>query len=99
MAGGVVGVDQEIAVHFGDLRAPDAQATATGRIDQLPGTVARRILEGRAAGLFANRLCGLAMAPHLLHPLADRLRRGGRPAKACRGEEYGRIDAGVAVAE
>ena len=99
MAGRVAGVDQEIAVHFRDLRAADAQAPAAGGVDQLPGAVARRILEGRAAGLFADRLRGLAMVLHLVHPRADRLRRGDQPAKARRGENDGRIDAAVAIDE
>src|SRR5215218_11242434 len=30
-------VDQEVAVHLGDLRVPAAKAAAAGRFDQLPG--------------------------------------------------------------
>ena len=36
-------VDQEIAVHIGNLGATDAQAPAPRLVDQLPGTVAGRI--------------------------------------------------------
>ena len=35
---------------------PSVEAAAAGRIDQLPGLVAGRVLEGRAAGLAAQRL-------------------------------------------
>ena len=68
MAARIAGIDQEIAVHFRHLGAADAQAAAAGGIDQLPGAVAGRILEGGAAGLFADWLRGLAMGLHLLHP-------------------------------
>src|SRR3569832_2789863 len=47
---GVAGVDQEVAMHFGDLRTTELETTAAGGVDQLPGRVSRRILEGRAAG-------------------------------------------------
>ena len=86
MPGRVTGVDQEIAVHFRHLRAADAQAAAAGGVDQLPGAVAGRILEGRAAGLFADRLRGFAVVLHLVHPRPDRVRRGDGAAKARRGE-------------
>ena len=49
--GGVAGVDQEVAVLLGDLGGAVHQAAAAGFVDQLPGLVAGRILEGRAAGL------------------------------------------------
>ena len=78
MPGGVAGVDEEIAVHFRHLRAADAQAAAAGGIDQFPGAVAGRVLEGRAAGLFADRLRGLAMGLHLVHPRANGFGRGDR---------------------
>src|SRR5437016_6281450 len=39
-------IDQEIAVHLGDLGIADAQAPAAGGIDQLPSLFSRRILEG-----------------------------------------------------
>src|SRR5262245_59975525 len=68
MAGGVTGVDQEVAVHFRHLRAADAQAPAAGSIDQLPGAVAGRVLERGAAGLFTNRLRCPTMLLILGHP-------------------------------
>src|SRR3984893_11567209 len=99
MAGCGAGIDQEVAVHFRDLGVADPQAAAAGGIDQLPSAFARRILEGRTAGLFANRLSGFAVVLHLVHAGADRLRRGRRPTKA-RGREDNRgIDAAVAIDE
>src|SRR5689334_12409068 len=57
-------VDHEVAVKRGHLRAADNEAAAVRLIDQLPGRMPLGILEGRAAGLFANRLYGLAVVPH-----------------------------------
>src|SRR6267378_3420840 len=99
MAGRSTGVDQEVAVHLRHLRAADAQAPAAGGVDQLPRAVIRRVLEGRAAGLFANWLSGFAMVLHLVHPRAYRLRRGNRPAKTRGGENDRGIDAAVAIDE
>ncbi len=65
MRGGVADVDQEITVHLRDLGATDLQAATAGSVDQFPGAVAGRILEGRAAGLFPDRLCGLAVGLHV----------------------------------
>ena len=39
-------VDQEIAVKLGDLGRADGKAAQARLVDQLPGLVARRILEG-----------------------------------------------------
>src|ERR1700753_4185998 len=99
MAGRLAGIDQEVTVHFRYLPAADAQATATGSVDQFPGAVARRILEGRSAGLFPDRLRGLAMGLHLVHPRADRFRRRRRTAKSRGGKNDRGIDAAVAVDE
>src|SRR4051812_2767136 len=95
VAGGAAGVDQEIAVHFGHLRAPDPQAPAAGRVDQLPGALAWRILERRAAGLFTYRLRGFAVVLHLVHTLSDFRGRRDPPAKARRGKNNRAIDATV----
>ncbi len=38
--GGIAGVDQEVAVLFGDLRVAMAQAATARFVDQLPGLVA-----------------------------------------------------------
>src|SRR3712207_5702590 len=51
-------VDQEVAVHLRDLRIPAPQAAAPGGVDQLPGLLARRVLEGRAARARVDRLRG-----------------------------------------
>src|SRR3954465_14276904 len=99
MPGGVAGIDEEIAVHFRDLRPSHAQAAAAGGVDQFPGAVAGRILEGRAAGLFADRLRGFAMVLHLVHPRADLFRRFGPPTKARRSKNDRGVDAAVAVDE
>src|ERR1700759_236014 len=42
---GIAEIDQEIAMHLGDLRIADAQASAAGGVNQLPGLMAGRILE------------------------------------------------------
>src|SRR5260370_40948442 len=99
MAGGGSCSDQEVAVHFRDLRGAAAQTSAAGGVDQLPRAMARRVLEGRAAGLFADRLRALAVALHLLHPLADRFGRGRCPPKARGGEDDGSVDTAVAIDE
>src|SRR4051812_9301348 len=49
-------VDQEIAVHLGHLGIADSQPAAPGRVDQLPGFLPRRVLEGRAARPGVDRL-------------------------------------------
>src|SRR5437764_15353359 len=99
MAGGVAGIDEEIAVHFRDLRAADAQTSTAGGVDQLPRAMAWRVLEGRAAGLFADRLRSLAVALHLLHPLADRFPRVDCPPDARGGEDDGGAVGAVAMDE
>src|ERR1700722_728082 len=97
MPGSVTGIDQEIAVHFRYLRAADAQAAAAGGIDQLPGAVAGRILEGRSPRLFANRLRGLAVGLHLVHSRTDRVLCRDPSPKPRRGENDGRVKAAVAI--
>ena len=59
-ARGAAEIDQKIAVHFRDLGVALAQAAAAGGIDELPGFVARRIFERRAAGAAFDRLRRLA---------------------------------------
>src|SRR5262249_27719783 len=53
---GAAEVDQEVAVHFGHLRIADLESAAADGIDQLPGFVAGRVLESRAAGAALDRL-------------------------------------------
>src|SRR5215213_1088047 len=99
MPGGAAGIDEEIAVHFRDLRPADAQAAAAGGVDQFPGAVAGWILEGRSPRFFANRLSRFAMGLHLVHPRANGLRIRDRALKARRGEDDRRVDAAVAIDE
>src|SRR5690348_8145587 len=49
-------IEQEVAMLFRDLRAAELQSAAARSIDQRPGLVTGRILEGRAAGAAAQRL-------------------------------------------
>src|SRR5215207_3499553 len=56
--GGGAVVDQEIAVHLGDLGIADAKSPAARRIDQFPRLLARRVLEGGAARAGILRLRG-----------------------------------------
>ena len=70
--GGVAGVDQEIRVLLGDHRAAAPDAAAAGCVDELPGLVAGRIGEGRAAGLGADRLARFARCLDLGHAARDR---------------------------
>src|SRR6266481_3058073 len=99
MAGRVTGVDQEIAVHLRYLRAADAQAPATGGVDQLPGALIRWILECRAAGLFADRLRGFTVVLYLVHPRPNLIRGCDASTKARRGKNDGSVDAAVAIGE
>ena len=54
--------------------SPTREAAAAGGVDELPGLAAGRVLEGRAAGLLADRLRGLARLGD-----ARPSRRGSRP--------------------
>src|SRR5690606_12307122 len=75
-------VDQEVAVHLRDHRAADAQATTPGCIDQLPGAVVGRVLEGRAAGALLDRLMLLAIGRDLIHGARDVLGLARRPLES-----------------
>src|SRR5581483_4095660 len=66
-AGGVALVDEEVAVHLGDLGVADREPAAAGGVDQLPGLLAGRILEGRAAGPALDRLGLLAIGGDVVH--------------------------------
>src|SRR5580698_741012 len=99
MTGRAAGIDEEVTVQLRYLRAADAQAPAARCVDQFPRAVAGRILEGRAAGLFPDRLRGLAMVLHLVHPRPDCFRRSNGPTKSRRGKNDLMIDAAVAVDE
>src|ERR1700674_202766 len=43
-------VDQEIAVHLRDLGLAEFEPAAARPVDELPGLLARRVLEGRPSG-------------------------------------------------
>ena len=58
--------------------SPMRQSAAARRVDQRPGLVARRVLEGRAAGAAAQRLRFLARAAMRVHLRADRVGIAGR---------------------
>src|SRR3569623_3411814 len=57
------------------------------------------MLEGRTAGLLADRLRGFAMLLHLVHPMANSLGLRDLPAIQRRGEDDRRIDTMAAVDE
>jgi hypothetical protein len=78
------GVDHEIAVHRRHLRPAHGQAAAARLIDHLPGRMAFRVLEGRAAGLLADRLNRFAVMLHGVHGLADLVLVGGHASKMAR---------------
>ncbi len=79
-------VDQEVAVHFRHLGAADAKAPAPGRVDQLPGAGAGRVLERGAARALLHRLIGLAVLGDFAHLFLD-LRRVTRRALVDRLDE------------
>src|SRR5829696_8774324 len=69
---GIPSIDQEVAVHFRDLRITDDEPPATGGVDELPGLVAGGVLESRAAGLLLDGLGRLARLRDPLHLGLDR---------------------------
>ena len=58
-------------MHLGDLRVSDVQAAAAGFVNELPGFVARRVHEGRAACPALHRLRLLAVRLNRVHLGAD----------------------------
>ena len=60
---------------------PTTQAAAAGRVDQLPGLVAGRVLEGRAAGAALDRLRRLARSVILSISAAIAARSPGLPCE------------------
>ena len=71
---------------FADLRAAEHQAATACSIDQRPGLVAFGVLEGRPAGLAAQRLARLARGGDAVHLGLDRLGRIGMTSKG-RGDD------------
>src|SRR5579883_873413 len=95
---GVAAVDQEVAVHLRHLGVADDEAAAAGGVDELPGLVAGRVLEGRAAGPALDRLRRLARRGDLVHLGRDRDSIAGAAAKEGLGEDHVLGRAAVAVA-
>src|SRR6185312_17007136 len=80
-------IDEEVAVQLGDLRVAGLEPAAAGLVDHLPGIVAGRVLEGRAAGAVA-RLRGLALVLDRGHLDGDRVRVAGFALKDGGGEDH-----------
>src|ERR1700691_1296507 len=74
-------IDQEITMHFGNLGAAKPQAATTSGVDQLPGLLARRIFEGRAAGAASDRLRRFPRFGDFVHFRRDHDGVTGRRAK------------------
>src|SRR3546814_370226 len=70
-------VEQEVGMLLRNLRIAYPQAPATGRIDQRPSLVSRRVLEGRPARARTQRLARLALGGDAVHLRADCLRGTG----------------------
>ncbi len=85
--GGAAEIDQEVAVQLRHLRVADLEAAAAGGVDQLPGLVAGRVLEGRAAGAALDRLRRLARLGDLVHLGGDRGRIARRALEQRLGED------------
>ncbi len=71
---------------FADLCPADSQPAATGRIDQLPGLVPGRVLEGRSPGLAAQRLAGFAAGGNAVHFGLDVVALAGEPPEPRRDD-------------
>src|SRR6266545_251878 len=97
-SGGAAQIDQKVAVHFRHLGVADLEPAAAGGIDDLPGLVAGRVLEGRAAGAALDRLGGLARLRDLVHLGGDLRRIAGLVLEHCRGEDDVVRHAAMAIA-
>src|SRR5690606_40368492 len=75
---------------------PEQPAAPAGLVDQLPRGMALGVLEGRAAGLFADRLGLLAPAGDLVDAGLHRRRIARRPAE--RGLDPDDVRRGLRVA-
>src|SRR6266550_442593 len=65
--GGAAEIDEKIAVHLRHLRVAHLQAAAARRVDELPGFMAGRVLERRAAGAAFDRLGCFARFGDFVH--------------------------------
>src|SRR5215831_17677648 len=63
---GAAKIYEKVAVELGNLRPTDGESAAAGFVHQLPGTVSRRIFEGRAASSI-TRLTRFALFLDLRH--------------------------------
>src|SRR5690606_5210540 len=75
-----------------------AHAAATSSVDELPGALPRRVLEGRAAGSLAGRLVLLPVLSNLFHLLEDFRGLAGSALVCGLGEDPVRGHAAVPVA-
>src|SRR5205809_402889 len=74
-------------MQFRHLRAANREATTARCVDQLPGLLPRRILEGRAAGAALDRLRCLARLRDLIHLRGDCGRIAWPPAEVLLRED------------
>ncbi len=88
-------------MHGREHRLAVKLAAPAGLVDQLPGGVAGRVLEGRAASLLADRLGAFPARGDRLHPGFDLGRIAGRAAIEGAGEDQlaGGRRSGLAVGE
>src|SRR3954471_21352838 len=86
---------------FRDLGIADSKAAATRGIDQYPGLMPRRVLEGRATGAAAQRLRFLAGTGDRVHFPTDRNRVARRPAERRLDHDraFGNMAVPIGVAE
>src|SRR5271166_5347510 len=100
VAGGcMAAVDEKVAMHGRDLSVADRQPPAAGPIDESPSLFARRVLEGRAAGFFADRLGSLSRAGDSLHLRLDRGGIAGAALQHGAGEDHAGRDGAMPVGE
>src|SRR3546814_4223087 len=76
------GVDQEVAVLVRHHGAAEREPAAAGGVDELPGPMARRDLEGAAAGAAADWLPVRPLILDLLHARLDGGTVDGRGGEA-----------------
>src|SRR6476660_5437524 len=86
---------------FRDLRVADRQSAATRRIDQHPGLVTVRVLEGRASGAASERLRFFAGASDRVHLRRDRSRVARLAAEGRFDDDraFGDLAVAIGVAE
>ncbi len=99
LGAGALVVDEEVTVHLRHLGAADPVAPAAGRIDEFPGAVAGRVLEGRAAGALLDGLVGFAILRNLVHLARDLGGVAGLALIERLGEHHVRRHAAMAVGE